>query len=123
MRAARLELGQQPQARDDGDDDDGDVDPEGRGPAVALDEEPADERPDGGPGAATAAQKPMARARSWGSVKMFRIRESVEGMTMAPPMPSSTRPAISCPEPVAVAATTEATPKSTKPIRKSFLRP
>ncbi|GAA1919562.1 hypothetical protein GCM10009753_60260 [Streptantibioticus ferralitis] len=75
------------------------------------------------PGRATAAQIPMTSVRSRGSVKMFRINESVDGITSAPPSPSSPRPAISCHELPAVAATTDATPNSPNPARNSALRP
>lgn len=54
---------------------------------------------------------------------MFRISESVDGMTIAPPAPSSTRPALSCAEVPEVAATTDATPRSAKPMRNSLRRP
>ncbi len=64
------------------------------------------------PIAATAVQIPMAVARSRRSGKTARRMESVAGMIMAPPTPSSARAAMRTEGSVARAATAEATPNS-----------
>lgn len=75
------------------------------------------------PAPATEAQMPMARVRSLSSVKILRINDSVEGITMAPPTPSRARPTISCAGACAVAATMDASPNSTNPARNKRFRP
>ena len=63
----------------------------------------------------TAAQMPMALARSLGSVKMLVSTDSVDGMISAPPMPIAARAAISSPEDPDHAAESDATPKIASP--------
>ena len=65
----------------------------------------------------------MAIVRSCGSWNMFRISESVEGASVAAATPINARVAISIPELVANAASTEATPKTAAPIMRSLRRP
>jgi hypothetical protein len=71
--------------------------------------------PTSGPTAAprpdTAAQMLSAVARSLGSVKMTRISDSVIGMIMAPPTPSSARIAMTDSALFANSTSSEAPPK------------
>jgi hypothetical protein len=68
-------------------------------------------------------QTPIAKVRSWGSANMFRIRESVEGASVAPATPSSARAAISISALVESAASTEEAPNAAAPIRSKRRRP
>lgn len=70
-----------------------------------------------------AVQMPIARVRSAGSVNMLRINESVEGMSVAPPIPIRARAAMRTSEVGANAASVEATPNTAAPIRSSRRRP
>ena len=75
------------------------------------------------PLAAAADHSAMARVRSAASVKMLRISDRVEGMIVAPAIPSRSRAAISTPADGAKAASAEASPKAVAPISSSRLRP
>ena len=68
--------------------------------------------PTAAPTAATALHIPMASARSRRSGKTCRTIDSVAGMIIAPPTPSSARAAISSTGSPAAAATADATAKS-----------
>ena len=57
-------------------------------------------------------QTPMAKVRCSGSWNMLRIRESVEGASVAPATPSSARAAISIAALLEKAASTEAKPNA-----------
>ncbi|GAA2908213.1 hypothetical protein GCM10020221_00380 [Streptomyces thioluteus] len=72
---------------------------------------PPSSGPAAAPTAATALQTPMATARSRRSGKTCRRMESVAGMIIAPPAPSSARAAISTSGSVASEASSEAIPK------------
>ena len=66
---------------------------------------------------------PIIRVRSFGSVNVERISEAVDGITVAPDAPSSSRAAISTPGLPEYAVSTEASPKQVAPISSSRLRP
>ncbi len=66
---------------------------------------------------------PMARLRSRGSEKMFRISPRVDGIRVAPATPSRARATITVSGLVAQAVRTETAPKAVAPSRSSFLRP
>lgn len=68
-------------------------------------------------------QMAMACPRWRSSWKRFRTRASVDGIRVAPPMPSRTRAAISNSALVAKPAPIEARPKALAPIRSSLRRP
>jgi hypothetical protein len=59
----------------------------------------------------------------FGSWNMLRIKDMVEGATVAPAIPSKARVAISISALVENAASTDATPKAAAPIRSSRRRP
>ena len=75
------------------------------------------------PLAAAADQIAIARVRSAGSVKMFRMSESVDGISVEPATPSSSRATMSISGLGANAAATEAMPNAVAPISSSRLRP
>jgi hypothetical protein len=75
------------------------------------------------PPAAAAVQMPMASARSRSSAKTVRRIASVEGMIIAPPMPSSARAAMSCSGDSETAPNTDAPAKRTNPMHNSRRRP
>ena len=66
---------------------------------------------------ATEAQTPMAKARSFSSVKVSRMIDNVAGIIIAAPTASTTRHAISIEGDGAKAAPSEAAPKTTRPAR------
>ena len=68
-------------------------------------------------------QIPIATVRCWSSSNMLRIRDSVEGASVAPAIPSKAREAISISGLDENAATTEAPPNAPAPIRSSRRRP
>ncbi len=70
-----------------------------------------------------AAQTATAVRRSARSGKMPRSSPRVEGISVAPPRPSSARAAMSIPGVVAKAAATEARPKARAPMSSSRRRP
>ncbi len=74
------------------------------------------------PAPTAAAQMAMARPRSRGS-NTFEMMDSVCGMTAAPPKPIAARAEISWSGVCAYAESSEATPKSTKPMMSIRLRP
>ena len=75
------------------------------------------------PSAKLAVQTPNAVVRWRGSVNMPRIRASVDGISVAPVMPSRTRAAISMAGLVAKAASSEAAPNPAAPISSRRRRP
>ena len=79
--------------------------------------------PTAAPMADTAAHTPSAVARSSASVKTDRISESVVGMIMAPPTPSSARVAITCSGDSAARISADAAPKTRNPASRIRLRP
>ncbi|MNS65769.1 hypothetical protein D3C72_989500 [compost metagenome] len=79
--------------------------------------------PKAAPPEATEAQMPMARARSFSSQKLSRISDSVAGIIMAAPTPSSARAAISMPALGAKAAASEAPPNTARPAMNRRLWP
>ena len=79
--------------------------------------------PKAAPPEATEAQMPMASARSRSSAKLRRIRDSVAGIIMAAPTPSSARAAISRAGEGAKAAHSEARPNTHSPAMNSRLWP
>ena len=72
---------------------------------------------------ATAAQRPIARARSRGSAKMLVSRERVAGMISAAPMPMNARVKISVLASPAKADAIDPTPKMARPTISAPLRP
>ena len=83
--------------------------------------------PTSGPIAAPAEkleiQIPIATVRWWSSWNMWRIRDSVEGASVAPAIPSRARAAISIPGLDENAASTDAAPNAVAPISSSRRRP
>ena len=83
--------------------------------------------PTTGPSAAppekAVAHTAIAVRRSWRSGKIVRISPSVDGMRVAPPMPSRARARMSISALVAKAATSEAAPNSGAPMSRIRLRP
>ncbi|PXX61085.1 hypothetical protein DFR70_109276 [Nocardia tenerifensis] len=83
--------------------------------------------PTTGPAAAprpvTADQIAMARTRSRSSVKILRIIDTVEGISIAAPIAHSARPTSSCHGSFAVAATIDASANTTHPATNMRLRP
>ena len=75
------------------------------------------------PSALTAAQIPMARPRSLGSVKRLVRIESVAGMMSAAPIPMHARAAITCVVSAANAAATDDVPNTSNPMVSARLRP
>ncbi len=71
----------------------------------------------------TALQNAIAFDRCFGSWNMFRISARVDGIRVAPPMPSRARAAISCSGFCAYAAAIEATPNPMAPNSSSRRRP
>ena len=71
------------------------------------------------PPAMTKPKKPMARARSPGSVKSVMISERATAETTAPPSPCTARATISIACPVASPQASEASVNSAMPIRNS----
>ncbi len=65
----------------------------------------------------------MATVRWAGSRNMLRIRERVDGASVAPAIPSSARVAMSISALIAKAASTEATPNAAAPMSSSRRRP
>ena len=84
---------------------------------------PPSRRPTAPPPTAIAAQTPSAFVRSEPSLKVAVTIESAAGETSAAPRPCRPRLTISHVEPVATAQSSEADVKSTRPMRKTFLRP
>ena len=72
---------------------------------------------------ATAPHRPMARARSARSVKIFEIRDSVAGKVMAAPSPITDRAAISSAGLVVKPPARLAAPNTTSPASSIPLRP
>ena len=70
-----------------------------------------------------AIQTPIATPRWRSSRNMLRIRDSVDGASVAAVMPSRARLAISISALVEKAASTEAAPNAAAPISSSFRRP
>lgn len=70
-----------------------------------------------------AVQMPMALVRSAGSVNILRISDSVEGISVAPPIPMSARAAISTSGVGANAASADAAPNRAAPIIRSLRLP
>ncbi len=66
---------------------------------------------------------PMAAVRWRGSRNMLRISDMVEGIKVAPAMPSKARAAISIPALVEKAASADATPNAAAPLNSSLRRP
>ncbi|GAA2886137.1 hypothetical protein GCM10020220_090420 [Nonomuraea rubra] len=79
--------------------------------------------PSAAPTAAIADHTPRAFARSAGSVNRFRIMDSVDGMIMAPPTPSSARTAITSSGLPAASTASEASPNTANPVISIRLRP
>ena len=71
----------------------------------------------------TPAQIPIARPRSFGSVKMLVMIDNVAGMMNAAPIPMNARDTMSCVTPSDIAAVADAIAKSTSPIISAPLRP
>jgi hypothetical protein len=71
----------------------------------------------------TALQNAIAFDRWAGSWNRFRISASVDGISVAPPMPRTARAAISCSGLCAYAAATDASPNATAPNKSSRRRP
>jgi hypothetical protein len=74
------------------------------------------------PSPATAAQTPIAFARSRAG-KTFVAIDSVVGMMNAPPTPMSARLAISISALLAIAAISEPAPNTTRPVKRARRRP
>ena len=72
---------------------------------------------------ATAPHKPMARARSFRSVKTLEISDSVAGNVMAAPSPITDLAAISCAGLVVKPPTRLAVPTTASPVSSMPLRP
>ncbi len=75
------------------------------------------------PPAKPAVQMPTAVALCRSSRNMFRIRERVEGASVAPAMPMRARVAMSIPGPVEKAARAEARPNAAAPVSSTRRRP
>ena len=75
------------------------------------------------PAVITPDHRPIALERWAGSVKSVRMIASVDGIRVAPPMPSTARAAISVSALSAYAATSEAAPNAAAPTRSSLRRP
>jgi len=71
----------------------------------------------------TPAQIPIARPRSFGSVKMLVMIDNVAGMMNAAPIPMNAREMTSCVTPFENAALVDATANITRPIIRAPLRP
>ena len=84
---------------------------------------PPSSRPTAPPPTAIAAQTPSAFVRSAPSLKVAVTIESAAGETSAAPRPCRPRLTISHVEPVAMAQSSEAEVKRTRPMRKIFFRP
>ena len=72
---------------------------------------------------ATADHRPIALARSFGSVNTLVRIDNVAGMTSAAPSPMTARAAISWPEVVASAPAADAAAKISSPAVRAPLRP
>jgi hypothetical protein len=70
-----------------------------------------------------ATQTAMAVVRCPASANMLRIRESVDGASVAAATPSKPRAAISCSEVAEKAVSTDTPPNAAAPIMSSFRRP
>ena len=70
-----------------------------------------------------AAQVAIAMRRSLSWLKMLRMSDSVDGMRVAPKMPSRARARMSISAEVENAASSEAAPKPTDPMMSSLRRP
>ena len=68
-------------------------------------------------------QTPMAIERSFGSLNMWKMSDSVDGASVAPASPSSARLAMSISALTENAASTENTPKTAAPMRSRRRRP
>ena len=68
------------------------------------------------------AHRPIALARSWGG-KVTVMIDRVPGMSSAAPTPWNARAAISCVVLCERPHSAEASVKTTRPVRKTFLRP
>ena len=79
--------------------------------------------PTAAPIAETAAHTPSAVARSPGSVKTERSSDSVVGMIIAPPTPSSARAAITSAGLSTSSTAADAPPKTAKPPSSTSRRP
>lgn len=79
--------------------------------------------PTAAPPLAAAAQAATARARSAGSVNTVRISDNVEGISVAPATPSSSRATMSIAGLVDSAANSDAAPNAAAPTSSSRLRP
>ena len=79
--------------------------------------------PSAAPPEKPAAQMATASRRRLGSGKMLRIRDRVEGISMAPKNPSPARPAISHSALGAKAVTAETAAKPVLPMKSSRRRP
>ena len=66
---------------------------------------------------------PTATVRCRGSRNMATVRESTDGINVAPEIPSSARIAMSAPALGAYAASTDATPYAAAPISRRRRRP
>jgi hypothetical protein len=75
------------------------------------------------PAPLVAAQKPIARWRSWRSANVLVMIASVEGMISAAPRPMLARAAVSIPTESETAAHVEQAANATRPARNVFLRP
>ena len=75
------------------------------------------------PSAPTPLAIPTAVVRSLASVKTLRVIERVDGMIVAPAIPSRARAAMSIAELVAYAVSAEVAANAAVPMRSSFLRP
>ena len=88
-----------------------------------LSRNPPSSGPRAPPTAKQVIQTLMATVRCAASWNMLRISDSVEGISVAPAIPSSARVATSISALVENAASTEATPKAAAPISSSLRRP
>jgi hypothetical protein len=68
-------------------------------------------------------QTPIATERSFGSWNMAKIRDRVDGASVAPAMPSSARLTMSISAVVENAASTDTMPNAAAPIINSLRRP
>jgi len=95
-------------------------------PALARDERPAEPEAGGDRadrGRVEAVSGPTANVRWRSFVKIAKIRDSVEGASVAPAMPRSAREAISIATLDEAAAITDATAKAAEPIMSRRRRP
>ena len=114
------EFGQQDRAGDQQQHHDRHADQEHGAPPEVLEQDPADQWPDGGAHGEAGAPDADRFVRSTSSSNIVRSSDSVDGTSAAPARPSSARVAISISALVENAASVEAAPKAARADQQQF---